>query len=551
MALTLRTLGGLTHGGDRARLPRPRADDGAAPGARQAQDRAPPASRTGAARRRAARPPGRRARRRLPRLQRGLRARRAGDRLVRAELCTEAIRLGAPARAADARRRRARAGCSRSCSSRRPPRGARRRRRRARRARPSRTARAGTRRRIAEGRDAARPRAARCAGPGPYQLQAAIALRCTRDGARTPTGRRSPRSTGGSLHGALAGGRAQPRRRAGAWPAARTPASPLLERVDLDRYQPFHVARAELLRRSGDADAAARLRARHRAQRERGGASGARATARIAAHERSTSPSSSPSCDTEMRIARRPRHVVAASQHVPSACTAATTASVAASSSPKRTSTWLSTTSLRTSTPGAAPSASAKRRAQRAAALDQLGDAVAPERAQRRVDGERRARGARTRASSRARRAAVRSGAGRPRATPSPRGAAAGSRDEGEAAVVRDVEPLVRVGRPRVGALDAGDQVRGARARRRPTARRRRRRAPRRRAVGDVAIGVERIEGAGVDVARLRADDRRAARSAASALRSASGRIAPWSSVCDAHDRRGAEAEQPQRRGRA
>jgi RNA polymerase sigma-70 factor (ECF subfamily) len=30
----------------------------------------------------------------------------------------------------------------------------------------------------------------------------------------------------------------------------------LLERVELDRYQPFHVARAELLRRSGDDEAA-------------------------------------------------------------------------------------------------------------------------------------------------------------------------------------------------------------------------------------------------------------------------------------------------------
>ena len=36
----------------------------------------------------------------------------------------------------------------------------------------------------------------------------------------------------------------------------------LLERVDLDRYQPFHVAHAELLRRSGDDEAADRAYAR-------------------------------------------------------------------------------------------------------------------------------------------------------------------------------------------------------------------------------------------------------------------------------------------------
>ena len=61
---------------------------------------------------------------------------------------------------------------------------------------------------------------------------------------------------------------------------------------------------------------------------------------------------------------------------------------------------------------------------------------------------------------------------------------AAGSRDERQAAVVGHVEPLVRVGRPRVGALDAGDEVRAAPARPPPTGRRRRRRAATRRARG-------------------------------------------------------------------
>ena len=40
VALTLRTLGGLTTDGDRARVPRPRADDGAAARAREAEDQA-------------------------------------------------------------------------------------------------------------------------------------------------------------------------------------------------------------------------------------------------------------------------------------------------------------------------------------------------------------------------------------------------------------------------------------------------------------------------------------------------------------------------------
>ena len=58
--------------------------------------------------------------------------------------------------------------------------------------------------------------------------------------------------------------------------------------------------------------------------------------------------------DTEMRMSRRPCHVVPPIQHVPSRCTASITLSVRASS-PKPTSTWLSTTSLTTSTPSAPP----------------------------------------------------------------------------------------------------------------------------------------------------------------------------------------------------
>ena len=98
VALTLRTLGGLTTERDRPRLPRRRADDGPAAGAGQAQDQGGRDPVPGAARPPAARPAGRGARRRLPDLQRGLRRpRRAGGR-------------GAAARAgagrADARRAR-------------------------------------------------------------------------------------------------------------------------------------------------------------------------------------------------------------------------------------------------------------------------------------------------------------------------------------------------------------------------------------------------------------------------------------------------------------
>ena len=64
------------------------------------------------------------------------------------------------------------------------------------------------------------------------------------------------------------------------------------------------------------------------------------------------------------------------------------TSSVTASFAPKRTSTWLRTTSLRTSTPSAASEPRRQPPRQRAAPLDQLRDAAAPERPQRRVDRE-------------------------------------------------------------------------------------------------------------------------------------------------------------------
>ena len=95
VALTLRTLGGLTTAGDRARVPRPRAHDGAAARARQAQDprRADPLpgpradAAAGAARRRAGVA--------LPRLQRGLLA--LGRRLADPARALRARRSGSAA----------------------------------------------------------------------------------------------------------------------------------------------------------------------------------------------------------------------------------------------------------------------------------------------------------------------------------------------------------------------------------------------------------------------------------------------------------------------
>ena len=68
------------HGRDRARVPRPRGDDGAAAGARQAQDQGGRHPVPRAARPPAAGPAGGRARRRLPDLQRGLQRAAASSR---------------------------------------------------------------------------------------------------------------------------------------------------------------------------------------------------------------------------------------------------------------------------------------------------------------------------------------------------------------------------------------------------------------------------------------------------------------------------------------
>ena len=170
------------HRRDRPRLPRPRADDGPAAGAGEAQDQGRRDPVPGAARPPAARSARRRARGRLPDLQRGLRRpRRAGGR-------------GAPARAGARRADARRAGGARpagdDAAARRPPRGA-----VSRTATwccsPTRTARSGTRRRS--------PTGGRCStGPSPCADAARTSCR-RRSRPCTPTSRatgpRSPPST--------------------------------------------------------------------------------------------------------------------------------------------------------------------------------------------------------------------------------------------------------------------------------------------------------------------------------------------------------------------
>ena len=82
----------------------------------------------------------------------------------------------------------------------------------------------------------------------------------------------------------------------------------------------------------------------------------------IASADRSMSASVVAQLETEMRMAAMPCHVVPPAQHVPSSWTAAMTARVRSSLSSKRTSTWLSTTSLRIAI-SSAPRRSAMRRA--------------------------------------------------------------------------------------------------------------------------------------------------------------------------------------------
>jgi RNA polymerase sigma-70 factor (ECF subfamily) len=102
--------------------------------------------------------------------------------------------------------------------------------------------------RLAEGR-AQLDRALRLRWPGPYQVEAAIAsLHCEPDVDWPQIAKLY------KLLGQLAPSPVVEVNRAVALGMAGDPAAGLavLAALDLDRYQPFHAARAELLRRSGD-----------------------------------------------------------------------------------------------------------------------------------------------------------------------------------------------------------------------------------------------------------------------------------------------------------
>ena len=253
-----------------------------------------------------------------------------------------------------------------------------------------------------------------------------------------------------------------------------------------------------------------------------------------------------------------PVPVVPPSQHVPSAWTAAMTSRVkrrrglvgAAPSAggANRTRTWLSTTSLRIVTPGASRRPSAIRRASAQQRSIIVGEPVAAQRPQRGVDGKPRARrddsatqlyGSRSAAGrldvvgrAERHRRVVGGGVADDRRCPSRTARSAtcgrrsstsrrrrgrdevaqrgdGGRPQPERAV--DVEPRVRQ------LADGGDDLR------------------------------QRIEGAGVHVAGLGADDHGRSRSPASTSRRRSGRIRPCSSASTAMDPVPAEPEHLER----
>ena len=306
VALTLRTLGGLTTDEiARAFL---------VPGATMAQrlvrakrkirDAGDPVPRP--ARPPAARAARRGARRRLPDLQRGLRRprrpRRRGDPArPRARRADAGRARGTRAARADAAARRAPRGArsptASSCCS------------------TTRTARSGTTAQIAEGRrrssarSRSRPRPVRRPGRD---------RRAPRRASRA-TGPRSRRSTASSR--ALTGSPVVELNRAVAVAEADgpRPALALVDRLDLDGYHYFHATRADLLRRLGRTDEAARLRARARARARRARAAPARAAAGRARsiadiHTRMTSTGSArftPQArggDRRARALRTPRH---------------------------------------------------------------------------------------------------------------------------------------------------------------------------------------------------------------------------------------------------
>ena len=173
-----------------------------------------------------------------------------------------AVQRGDPARpaarAADARRRRGPRAARADAAARRAPRRAGRRARPLRPARPTRTARAGTR----DGSARGRPRstgALACAAPARTSCRRRSPLQHV--GRRRPTGRRSPSSTARSAGSRRRRSSRSTARSPSGSPTGRRPGLALLEPLLDDRvlagYQPLHAAHAELLRRAGDRAGAA------------------------------------------------------------------------------------------------------------------------------------------------------------------------------------------------------------------------------------------------------------------------------------------------------
>ena len=164
-----------------------------------------------------------------------------------------------------------------------------------------------------------------------------------------------------------------------------------------------------------------------------------------------------------------------------------------------------------------------------AAALDHLAHAVAPQRAKRGVDDEA------TRPARRVQHVlpavALVVILHQVRSPGRHRGPLGGRVANGhEPAVVADVQPLVGIGRPRVGALDAGDEVSQLRADVGPQPEGAVDVQPCVRVVGQrIGHRIGRVEGTGIHVAGLDADDGRDARGRAprAAARRASGPARP------------------------
>ena len=199
-----------------------------------------------------------------------------------------------------------------------------------------------------------------------------------------------------------------------------------------------------------------------------GGAALERGRGEIAAAVRSMSASVVDQFDTEMRIAAWPCQRVPPTQHVPSACTRPMTASVVASSRTESQQHLVQHDVVQDLDPGRGrsrrPAAAPARSTAPPARPPRPGRATAaPHRPRTRAPGATPPAPSRVR--SRRRRPRAR---GRRRRIPIAARWAARSRTSDDAAVVGDVEPLVAVGGPRVGALDARRQVPAAPGRRGP-----------------------------------------------------------------------------------